>query len=213
MSGTRTIKAEEIKLLADFPIVGPTDGNELVSQSSTFKLGNLPSQLVLGFPTQTVLANNTKILDFTLPPSPFYFPFFPSDEVPSCYNQLPNPTATAAPMTLVFTGLKALKGSVVVNFSLSTAAAAATTPEGKFVIRFTQNVTQLPGVTTVTTLASSQTIATYNDTLYNYSATFPFFVGYDADIVQISFQIICENTTSSLLTLSTIATRAYFVLE
>lgn len=43
MSGERVLLAHKIKLLADEPIVGPTDGDVLLSASSLTGIGNRPS--------------------------------------------------------------------------------------------------------------------------------------------------------------------------
>jgi hypothetical protein len=210
MSGTRTIKAEEIKLLADFPIVGPTDGDELVSQSSTFKLGSTPTMINCALTTQNVAANTAANLSVG---SITASPFFPSDELPSCYNQFNFPTTVGPSFdTLTFTsGPKNFRGSFIVTLRMSSALAAAPTPEGKFSVLF--NIGLLPHTAVAFSRTYQATFVSYNNTLDTYTFQMPFLLPYNPATTSITFQVNLQNRTSSPLTVNTVGSSLNLILQ
>lgn len=197
MSGTRTIKAEEIKLLADFPIVGPVDGDELISQSATFKLGTGP-YVVRTVSTGGQVVNAGAQVPVVMSNLSINGPTFPADEHPSCYNF---PTASLdGPNGRITFVTNSAKGTASIRLGLSTnlAAAPAAPPEPKFNILFTISTNIIPGYVTHRT---QQTVVSYNNTVSSYSVSIPFSVPYVSTTTSISVTFVIQNLSLNPLTL------------
>ncbi len=194
MSGTRTIKAEEIKLLADYPVVGPVDGDELVSQSATYKMGYRPTTYSIALAGQTVGASSAADLTIgAVVPLEFY----PSDEIPSAYNPLPAPVLNPAFTQISFNGLKNLRGTLMVTLRMSSALAAAPTPEGKFSVTLTAGL--LPGNPTYLSRTFQGTLVSYNNVLDSYTFEMPFELPYQTSSTGVNFILNLSNRTSANL--------------
>ena len=202
MSGTRTIKAEEIKLLADFPIVGPVDGDELVSQSATFKLGTGPFFAIAAVAGgQVITAGSQTAVVFSAFSSGNPFP---ADELPSCYNT-PTATLTGATGTINI-ATKSAHGTASLRLGLSTnlAAAPAAPPEPKFNVLITVSTNVTPGVVTQRV---QQTVVSYNNTVSTYTVSVPFMVPYVSTNTTVTVTFVLQNLSANPLTLDA-STRA-----
>lgn len=209
MSGTRVIKAEEIQLLADFPIVGPVAGDELVSQSANFKLGFLPTMLNCALSTQTIAATTSAALAIGSITASNYFP---SDELPSCYNSLNFPTTSGPAFdTLTFTGPKNFRGIAMVSFRLSSALAVAPTPEGKFSVTF--NIGLLPSVPVAFSKTFQATLVSYNNVLDEYTFSMPFVLPYNDSTTAVTFQVALQNRTADAVTINTVGSFINLILQ
>jgi hypothetical protein len=90
MSGTRRLIASRVELLADEPLVGPTDADIVLSAPADTKLGNNPSLFTFNMnnvvlPTSgntalpvTLLAGNTRYFNALAPNSPYHSRLTPS---------------------------------------------------------------------------------------------------------------------------------------
>lgn len=194
MSGTRKIKAEEIQLLSDFPVVGPVEGDEFVSQSATYKMGYRPTSYTIAFSGQTVGASSAA--DLTIG-AVIPLEFYPSDEIPSAYNALPAPVLNPAFTQLSFNGPKNLRGTILLQIRMSSALAAAPTPEGKFSVTVTVGL--LPGNPTYISRTYQGTLVAYNNVLESYTFSFPFELPYQLSSTGVNFIFNLSNRTSANL--------------
>ena len=84
MSGTRIVQGKKIKLLADYPIDGPTNDQTIVDCFSSIGIGHRKTKLVLGASSVTVTsAGPTQ--NFVLGATPIEIPLIPVSEQSSGY--------------------------------------------------------------------------------------------------------------------------------